>query len=218
MSPENPAAALIIVRIAHSGQGAHGASALISPRLKHLLDGIELADSLSWDAHKMMRTPSICTAVLVHDGKNLDQAFYQEASYLFHEKEEPGFDFIHRTVECTKAALGLKVFMVLAAMGEGGMAKYVEDQYDLALDAYEFIRKQDGFECAVKPQANILCFRVNGSDDKQLAIRDQLIAQGNFYLSTSDFKGKRYLRASFMSPETKMDDVERLVSEIRKIK
>ena len=52
----------------------------------------------------------------------LDEAFTQEASYLFYEKEQPGYDFLHRTIECTKPVLGLKFFMVLAAMGEAGLA------------------------------------------------------------------------------------------------
>ena len=93
--------------------GAHGAGALLSQKHKSLLDGVELADSLVWDAHKLMRTPSLCTAVLVKDYRTIDQAFQQEASYLFHEKVQPGFDFIHRTVECTKAGLGLKWFLII---------------------------------------------------------------------------------------------------------
>ena len=40
--------------------GAHGASALVSPTHRHLLRGIELADSLTWDAHKMLRAPTLC--------------------------------------------------------------------------------------------------------------------------------------------------------------
>ena len=73
--------------------GAHGASALLSPKQRGRLDGVELADSLVWDAHKLLRAPALCAAVLVRDGSALDAAFHQEASYLFHDKEQPGFDF-----------------------------------------------------------------------------------------------------------------------------
>ncbi|NTU59734.1 MAG: PLP-dependent decarboxylase, partial [Deltaproteobacteria bacterium] len=108
--------------------GAHGASALLSPRHRHRLAGVELADSLVWDAHKLLRAPPLCAAVLVRDHRDLDGAFHEEASYLFHEKVQPGVDLIHRTVECTKAALGLKAFCVLGALGETGLADYVERQ------------------------------------------------------------------------------------------
>ncbi len=197
--------------------GAHGASALVSDKYRHLMKGVEHADSLTWDAHKMLRTPTLCAALLLRDHRPLDTAFQQEASYLFHEKEQPGVDVGHRTFECTKAALGLRLFMVLGALGESGLAKYVERQWDLTLQAYEYIRGQAGFECAVRPESNILCFRTTGNDQKQLRIRDTLIAQGHFYLSSTAFRGKRYLRMTMMSPTTELTDVERMVKMIKQI-
>ena len=197
--------------------GAHGASALVSPVLRHLLSGIELADSVVWDAHKLMCTPTLCAAVLVKDARTLDAAFEQEASYLFHDKEQPGFDFIHRTVECTKAGLGLRFFAVLAALGERGLADYVERQFALAADAYRYIRAQPGFECPVEPQANIVCFRIEGGDDLQLSIRGALISRGSHYLSTAELNGKRYLRMAFMSPATTMREVATLVERVREL-
>ena len=159
--------------------GAHGASALISPKHRSLLDGVELADSMSWDAHKLMRTPTLCAAVLLRDARNLDNAFRQEASYLFHDKAQPGVDFIHRTVECTKAALGFRFFAVLAALGEDGLAQYVERQCSLARDAYEWISGLPDFECPSAPESNILCFRLRAADDAaQFAARDALICRG----------------------------------------
>ena len=197
--------------------GAHGASALLSQKHRALLDGVEQADSLIWDAHKLMRTPSLCTAVLVKDFRTIDQAFQQEASYLFHEKEQPGFDFIHRTVECTKAGLGLKWFFVLASLGEQGLEKHVDNQFELAKQAYDYIESQPEFECAVAPQSNILCFRLTGSDQLQLDIRDRLIAQGEFYMSTAAFGGQRYLRMVFNHPHTCLDDIKKLIQKIREL-
>ena len=197
--------------------GAHGASALVSPKLRGLLRGIELADSTVWDAHKLMRTPTLCAAVLVRDALTLDGAFQQDASYLFHDKEQPGFDFIHRTVECTKAGLGLRFFAVLAAMGERGLAEYVERQFALAVEAYGYVSRRPGFTCAAEPQANILCFRVEGSDELQLSIRNSLIARGTYYLSTAEFNGRRYLRIAFMNPATTMQVVVDLVEQIRQL-
>lgn len=197
--------------------GAHGASALLSNKHRHLLKGVDLADSLIWDAHKLMRTPVLCAALLVRDHETLDNAFEQEASYIFHDKEQPGFDFIHRTVECTKAGLGLKLFLVLAALGEQGVAEYIERQFLLTMDAYDHIQGLPDYECAVKPQSNILCFRIKGNDSLQLKLRDKLITQGDFYLSTTSINDKRYLRLVFMHPDTSMDDVEKLIRKIHQL-
>jgi len=197
--------------------GAHGASALLSPTYRHLMDGVELASSLTWDAHKMMRTPSVCAALLVRDHRAIDTAFDQEASYLFHDKEQPGFDFLHRAVECTKSAMGLKFYLVLAALGEEGLAQYVERRFQLAADAYGYLRELDWVETPVMPESNILCFRVPGSDATQLELRKRILAEGNFYITSTLFQNKRYLRLVFMNPDTSLDDVKRLMGRIREI-
>ncbi|MBK5967172.1 diaminobutyrate decarboxylase [Thiocystis minor] len=196
--------------------GAHGASALLSPEYRHLLDGVELADSLTWDAHKMLRTSAVCAALLVRDHRTLDSAFSQEASYLFHDKEQPGFDFLPRAVECTKSGLGLKFYLVLAALGERGLADYIERQYRLTADAYRRMSGIEDLDLPVAPESNILCFRLSGTDARQLELRRQLLAEGDFYVTSTQFQGQRYLRLVFMNPETTLEDVERLIARIRR--
>lgn len=198
--------------------GAHGASALVSDRHRPLLDGIELTDSVVWDAHKMLRTPNLCAAALVRDHRDLDGAFQEEASYLFHEKDQPGFDFIHRTVECTKAALGLKVFFALAADGEVGIAAFIDRQTALAKAAAEMLRAVPGFEVAVEPQSNIVCFRVDGDDDLQLGLRRRLTEAGNHYVSSAEFQGRRWLRLVLMNPATEAYDIGELIDEISRLR
>ena len=197
--------------------GAHGASALVSERHRFLLDGVEQADSLVWDAHKMLRTPTLCAAVLTRDRRDLDGAFQEEASYLFHEKDQPGFDFIHRTVECTKAALGLKVFCALAGEGERGIAAYVDRQTELAQSAAALLREEPQIEVAVEPQSNIVCFRLDAENEVQLEIRRRLTDAGAFYISTAEFRGKRWLRLALMNPATELSDIRNLVIEVRAI-
>jgi L-2,4-diaminobutyrate decarboxylase len=110
----------------------------------------------------------------------------------------------------------VKLFFVVAALGEKGLASYVERQCDLAAEAYDYLVTQPDIECPVAPQSNILCFRIKGSDQDQLAHRDRLIASGEFHLSTTLFKGRRYLRMVFMSPQTSLTDVKALVSALRR--
>lgn len=196
--------------------GAHGASALVSRRRRGLLDGVDLADSLIWDAHKMLRTSTLCAGVLVRDWRDLDHAFREDASYLFHDKDQPGFDFIHRTVECTKSALGLKLLFALAAEGEGAIEHTIDRQCDLAAEAAGYIAAQVGFEVAVAPETNIVCFRVTGDDDLQLDLRRRLTQAGKHYISSTEARGRRWLRLALMNPGTGMEDVRSLIQEIRR--
>lgn len=194
--------------------GAHGASALLSPRLRGLLDGIEDASSVVWDAHKMLRSSTLAAALLVRDQRCLDAAFRESASYLFHEKDEPGIDFIHRTIECTKAALGLKVFFALASEGEGAIRATIERQTSLAKEAAAMLREEPGIEVAAEPETNIVCFRFDGPDELQIAARRRLTESGTFYISTAEALGRRWLRLALMNPATELADIMALVAEL----
>ena len=195
--------------------GAHGASALVSDRLRGLMRGVERADSLIWDAHKMLRTPPVCAAVLTRDHRDLDRALSAPGSYIAHEKDEPGVDFIHRTVECTKAALGLRAFMTIARDGEAAIADYVESRTELAQAAADYIGALPDFEVAATPETNIVCFRIDGADDRQLEIRKALLKQGDFFFSSTEYLGRRWLRLALMNPATTLDDVKALIDAIR---
>jgi L-2,4-diaminobutyrate decarboxylase len=197
--------------------GAHGAPAILTTKYRHLMRGIELADSIAMNMHKMMRVTAFCTALLVRDARTLDEAFTQEASYLFFDKEQPGYDFLHRTVECTKPVLGLKFFMVLAALGEAGMAEYIERQFDLTSKVYHYLQSLPDFHCPVEPQANILCFQVKGIGDGHLALRNKLLAEGNYFVSTTSLNGQRYLRLTLTNPASSMKEIEGLVHAIRRL-
>jgi L-2,4-diaminobutyrate decarboxylase len=195
--------------------GAHGGAVILSQKYHHLMRGIEQADSLVINAHKMMRVTAFCTVLLVRDAQALDKAFSQDASYLFHPKEQPGYDFLHRTIECTKPVMGLKFFMVLAAMGERGMGEYIDRQIELTKEAYDYMQSLEDFRCPVEPQCNILCFQVEGIDDGHLALRDKLLARGRYYVSTTSFNGEWYLRLTLTNPASDMDVINGLVKEIR---
>jgi L-2,4-diaminobutyrate decarboxylase len=196
---------------------AHGGPALLTNKYRHLMDGAELADSLTMNMHKLGRVTAFCTVLLVREARSLDEAFTQEASYLFYEKEQPGYDFLHRTIECTKPVLGLKLFMVLAAMGEAGLADYVERQFNLTAQAYEYLQGLPDFSCPVEPQSNILCFQAQGAGGAPLALRDRLLARGKTYVSSAVLNGQRYLRLTLNNPATTLDDIRNLVREIQEL-
>lgn len=202
--------------------GAHGASALLSGKERHLMKGISRADSLTWDAHKMMRTSALSAAILFKDQKAMAGTFHQDASYIFYSTEEGGedqigFDAGLYAVECTKAALGAKLFWVLAMEGEKGMGAFVEKQYGDTRAFYELINAQDDFTCPYKPEANILCFKYEGVDGNaaQSALREKILARGHFYITTAMIGGVRYLRLSVMNPLTTVETVKELLAEIR---
>lgn len=180
----------------------HGATALLSEHERHFLDGVELADSVVWDTHKMMRVPVLCAAVLFRDAADFGRAFHQDASYLALGDSPDTWTTMPRTVECTKAALGLKVFLTLAWRGEQALGDYVHGRYAATRRFAKLIAARPGFEVPYEPQTNILCFRYGEDDDALEAIRERLLRERSFHLSSAMLAGRRHLRLTVMNPLT----------------
>jgi L-2,4-diaminobutyrate decarboxylase len=192
---------------------AHGGSALLSEQYRHLLAGIELADSVVWDAHKMLRTSGLCAAVLVRRGADLPAAFQQRGDYVFDDRDPVGFDLLDRALETTKTTLGLKLFLSLAWAGERGLGDYVGSRYDLALRFHEVLSSEPGVSCPYVPESNIVCFRVGDGD--QLALLDRLMADGRLHFGSTTIAGERYLRLVITAPDTDETTLAELIRAIR---
>ncbi|MFO0735390.1 MAG: aminotransferase class I/II-fold pyridoxal phosphate-dependent enzyme [Labilithrix sp.] len=194
--------------------GAHGASFVLSKH-RALLRGIERADSVVWDAHKMMLCPALVTAVLFKDGRDSFAAFQgTEAAYLLENDENAAFDSAARTLECTKGMLILGLYTALAVHGEQALGHYLDGIVDLAND-FAGMLAEAGFELAVKPECNIVCFRAPGDDATQEAIRRRILEKGDFYVVKTKLRGRTFLRTTLINPRTTRADLERLISALR---
>ena len=192
--------------------GAHGASAALTPKYAPQLRGIERADSIVWDAHKLMMVPALITAVLFRDGARSYDTFAQQAHYLF-----PGsargewWNSGLRTLECTKRMMGLELYGALALHGPRLFGASVERVFDLARWFAARLR-QSGFEVPTEPDCNIVCFRLPGSDCER--VRRALNESGAFYLVQTRLPSGVFLRVSLMNPLTTEADLEALIRSI----
>lgn len=202
--------------------GAHGASAALSAKTRHLVAGIERADSVVWDAHKMMLVPGLVTAVIFRDGARSYEAFAQEASYLF-EGRDPADEWFNvgtRTLECTKRMLGLKLYAALAIHGTKFFGDYVADTFDRAQRFAERLAREPDFELAIPPQCNIVCFRhrpegATDLDALQAILRRRLIEDGSFYLVQTRLPAGVFLRITIINPATSDTDLDALIYRLR---
>jgi len=202
--------------------GAHGASAALSDKYRPLLAGIERADSVVWDAHKMLLMPALATAVLFREGRRSHEAFAQEASYLFSAPDggAPWYDIGQRTLECTKRMIALKLYVALSVYGTRLFADYVTASFDLAKRFAARLRQAPDFELAVEPEANIVCFRYTPGGDGDLdalqqRVRDRLLAEGTFYLVQTRLPAGVFLRTTLINALTGDDDLAALLEAIR---
>lgn len=199
--------------------GAHGVAPIFSERYRNLLKGIDQADSVVIDYHKMLLAPGLITAVLFRNGSDSYRTFAEKASYLWsREDEKEWFNFSKRTIECTKLMMGLKVFTVLKAYGAGLYSEYVDKVYGLAREFAELIRRTPGFELAQEPESNIVCFRLvvpglapEELDNLNARIRQRIVESGEYYIVQVQLKKGLFLRTALMNPFTGLDDLKRLL-------
>jgi len=196
--------------------GAHGASALLSDSYRGLLRGIELADSVVWDGHKLLYMPATVSAVLFKNPEHSYAAFAQEASYLFQsgDHEAEAFNTSYRTLECTKRMMGLKLWAAFSLYGTEGLGGLVEQVFATARLLAKKLSAAADFELLMPPQTNIVCFRYGSGD--QSALRKKLVESCAFHLTQVNLNGEVWLRATVMNPFTAESDLDALLEAIRK--
>jgi L-2,4-diaminobutyrate decarboxylase len=93
----------------------------------------------------------------------------------------------------------------------------VAEQYDKTLRFWELISAREGFECLCRPESNILCFRYRGDDALQVELRERLLAEGRFHLSSTEVAAVRWLRLSVMAPASSEETIEELLDAIERL-
>ncbi|NVB81274.1 MAG: pyridoxal-dependent decarboxylase [Kofleriaceae bacterium] len=204
---------------------AHGGGAAMSEAQRHKLRGIERADSVVWDAHKLLMMPALITAVLFKDGSHAYEAFAQQASYLFANAapEETWYDLGTRTLECTKRAMAIEVWSTLRVHGEQLFGDIIDRLVGLAGELAARVVAAPDFELALVPELNIVCYRHRPAgiapgpalDAHNRALRQRVVEDGRFYIVGTQLPGGYHLRSTIMNPLSEPTDFDDLISHLR---
>lgn len=207
---------------------AHGGALAFSPRYRHLVAGVEQADTVVCDAHKMMFMPALCAMLFYRNPAHRIAAFHQDAPYLFDPlvPELAEYDSGVANLECTKRAAAFGVWGVWSLLGPQIFADMVEVTIDTARQFYEMLVGAEDFEPLHEPQCNIVAFRYQPAalraappaefDTFQLLLRRRVIESGEYYLVQSKIDGRPVLRTTIMNPLTTPDDLRGLMDCLRR--
>ncbi len=204
---------------------AHSGAFVFSSSARPMLSGLERADSMVIDFHKMLLSPSLTTAVLFRRGKDSYQAFAQKADYLWRvDQTEDWWDGAKRTLECTRPMLGLRAYALFRYGGERLLEASIDRVLEATRDFAALIETADDFELLVAPESNILCYRYvpiewksSEWDALNERIRAILVREGRFYVVRVEKRGRTYLRSAVMNPFVHRAVFEDLLDEIRRI-
>src|SRR5262245_42881141 len=188
--------------------GAFGLWAAASPRTRHLVDGIERADSWACDGHKWLNVPydsgyAICAHPDVHA-----TAMAYTASYLTGQvvgREFGGGDFV---AESSRRARGFATWAAIRSLGRSGIADLVDRACALARRFADGLRAIDGVTIVNDVVLNQVLIRV-GDEDTTNRIERWVQGDGTLWLGSTTWRGQRLLRVSVSNWSTTEEDVDR---------
>jgi L-2,4-diaminobutyrate decarboxylase len=207
---------------------AHGGAAALSQHYRSLVAGLERADSLIWDAHKMLFVPGLCAFVFYRDAAHRFEAFRQDAPYLF-DPTAPGlaeYDSGLKTLECTKRAAVFGLWGAWSLFGPQLFGDLVDVTFRMGRVLYEKLAAQPDFVPLHEPQCNIVVFRHvpaalrDASPERlgqfQFDLRRHLIESGEFYMVSTRLNGVGALRVTIINPLTTPDHLDELLDALRR--
>ena len=202
--------------------GAYGGMAAIVPELRYVLEGIESADSLVVNPHKWLFTPVDCSVLFVREAATLARAFALRPEYLVTRSQDETVNLMDYGIQLGRRFRSLKLWMVLRAFGQDGIAERIRHHCELARDFAGMVHFEGGWELTAPVTLSLVCFRYLGdaSDETQIAklnseIMERVNAAGHAYLSHTRLGDRYTLRLAIGNIRTDREHIEQVWRELR---
>jgi glutamate/tyrosine decarboxylase-like PLP-dependent enzyme len=192
--------------------GAFGLWAAASPSKRHLVDGLERADSWAIDGHKWLNVPYDTGFVLCSDKTANAASMSYTASYLVGQGEGAPSDYVP---ESSRRARGFAAWAALRELGRDGLAEVVDRCCALARRFAEQLSEVEGVEIGNEVVLN-QALAGFGSDDRTDRVIAAVQRDGTCWMGGTTWHGRRYMRISVSNWSTTEDDVDRSVAAIRR--
>jgi glutamate/tyrosine decarboxylase-like PLP-dependent enzyme len=193
---------------------AWGGSAILAPSLKHYLDGIGEADSITCDAHKWLSVTMGCGMFFCRHPDTVAEAFRADVSYMPGKKVGPVFDPYTNSAQWSRRFIGLKLFMTLAQQGENGYAEMIEHQAGMGNVLRDALRAS-GWSILNETPLPLVCFTREGLVPGEFlaALHKRQIA----WMSEARVGNIPVVRACITSFRTTERDIHWVVSEMNRL-
>ena len=196
---------------------AMAGTAAILPEMRHILDGIEFADSFVFNPHKWLFTNFDCSAYFCKDPGSLTSTFEILPEYLKTDVDRRVKNFRDWGLPLGRRFRALKLWFVIRHFGIKGLQKKIRDHLDLAKEFESWIRKDPRFELMAPVTINLVCFRYhpfhrNFSEEELEQINkelmDKLNRSGKMFITHTKLKGKFVLRLCIGQTNTTREHVQ----------
>ncbi|MCK6256488.1 aspartate aminotransferase family protein [Fictibacillus sp. KIGAM418] len=203
---------------------AYGGALLLSKNEFYKLQGIERADSVTADFHKLFYQPISCGAFFLKDKRNFNYLNYH-ADYLNPEEDEQeGLrHLVNKSVQTTRRFDALKLFMSLRSVGIKQFGEMVDHTIELALQTSKQMQKSSGFTVINPlPELNAIVFRyehpvVKDNCELNREIHRAMLHSGKAVLAKTVHKGRVCLKFTLLNPRTSIEDIKEMLHEIEEL-
>jgi len=171
--------------------GAYCGSVIFSKTYKHLIKGVELTDSFSLNAHKMLGTPLSCSILVTQDKKHLIQSFSNDAEYLY-QTDDDAFNLGKTSLQCGRRNDALKLWTLWKSVGNIGLEKIVDHQFYLADVARHYINGHRDYTLCSFEDSISVCFNYKHIPAPELCTR--LYQDSQLMVGYGTFNGVTFVR------------------------
>lgn len=195
---------------------AYGFGTLFSDRLRERLAGVELADSITLDLHKLGWQPAAASVLLVSDPGSF-AALEREVAYLNPADDaDAGLDgLLGRSLQTTRRPDAVKIATTLLAYGRSGIGRMVEHCHDLARHAEHRILATPELELVAPAELTTVVFRHRSSTPGLTGtLRRRLLESGTALIGRTTVDGRDCLKFTLLNPTAMPDDIDRLVDAV----
>jgi aromatic-L-amino-acid decarboxylase len=196
---------------------AMSGTAALCPEFRFIHDGVEFADSYTFNPHKWMFTNFDCNCFYVADRKHLTQTLSVVPEYLRNQASESGavIDYRDWQIELGRRFRSLKLWFVIRYYGTKGLQHHIREHVRLAQEFVSWVDKDERFELAAPVHLNLVCFRLRAGDHATQLLMDRLNSSGDLYLTHTKLDGKLTLRFCVGQTNTQQQHVERAWQRIQ---
>lgn len=194
---------------------AYAGAAFICPEYRHLMKGVEYADSFDFNPHKWMLVNFDCSAMWVKDANYLIDAFDVQRIYLKDNSSGKTPDYRHWQISLGRRFRSIKLWAVLRIYGASGIRDHIRKQIDLAKQFECMVRGDDRFDVVTESSMALVCFRLKGNDLLTKNLSERLTERKNLFMVPCTYKGKAIIRFCVCSRLCEMSDIEFAWSEIK---
>ena len=184
--------------------GAYCGSVIFSRKYKHLVHGIELVDSFSVNAHKMLSTPLSCSIIVVKDKKHLYDSFSNDASYLYQTHHDE-FNLGKTSLQCGRRNDALKFWALWKSVGTSGLEEIVDHQFALADAARNYIRENDDYTLYSYDNSISICFNYKGIPARDICTA--LYEHSDLLVGYGSFDDVEFIRLVTVNASNSHDDI-----------